>query len=220
MAEFRYDPFNNNFGVFESSKPTTQLTTDNMPLLREPLDISEWSEGISTSGTPIVKRNLPTSSREDKVYQVPGFEAPREESYQSSGSLSGKKKEAMEFFQSKGLSAMHSAAIVGNLMLESGGLNHKAVNPKSGAYGYAQWLGSRQKKLFAKYGKNPTAQQQLEFIWEELNTDEKSAFNKLLSTTTLKDATDSFMRHFERPSSSEMKQSFNKRFKYAGELVS
>jgi hypothetical protein len=29
-----------------------------MPLMNEPLDISDWAEGVSSSGTPIVKDNL------------------------------------------------------------------------------------------------------------------------------------------------------------------
>jgi hypothetical protein len=45
--------------------------------------------------------------------------------------------------------------LVGNLIRESS-LNPGAVNKTSGAYGIAQWLGSRKKSLFSKYGKNPT----------------------------------------------------------------
>ena len=140
--------------------------------------------------------------------------------------LQGSKKRAMEFFKSKKdsngkqiLTDYQIAGIVGNLMGESK-LNAKAVNPTSGAFGYAQWLGDRKKKLFAKYGNNPTEEQQLEFIWEELNTSEKRAFEELLQTKTVDGAINSFMRHFERPSQKEMAQSIRNRLKYGRELLS
>ena len=140
--------------------------------------------------------------------------------------LQGSKKRAMEFFKSKKdsngkqiLTDYQIAGIVGNLMGESK-LNAKAVNPTSGAFGYAQWLGDRKKKLFAKYGNNPTEEQQLEFIWEELNTSERRAFEELLQTKTVDGAINSFMRHFERLSQKEMAQSIRNRLKYGRELLS
>jgi hypothetical protein len=42
----------------------------------------------------------------------------------------------MEFFKNKGLSSIHSAGIVGNLLMESS-LNPNAVNPSSKAFGIA-----------------------------------------------------------------------------------
>jgi hypothetical protein len=44
-----------------------------------------------------------------------------------------------------------------------------AVNPTSGAYGLGQWLGARKKGLFAKYGKAPSAAQQLEYLMSEID---------------------------------------------------
>ena len=133
--------------------------------------------------------------------------------------LQGSKKRAMEFFQAKGLSPHQAAGIIGNLMGESR-LNPEAINPTSKAFGIAQWLGDRKKKLFAKYGEKPTFDQQLEFLWDELNTTEKNAFNKLLQTTSVEEATNSFMKHFERPSQREMAQSISNRIKYGKELFS
>lgn len=140
--------------------------------------------------------------------------------------LSGNKKHIADFFRSKVddngkqiLSDFQIAGIVGNLTGESK-LNPEAVNPTSKAYGIAQWLGSRKEKLFAKYGQNPNLDQQLEFLWDELKTTEKTAFNKLLQTTSLEEATNSFMKHFERPSQREMAQSISNRIKYGKELLS
>ena len=132
--------------------------------------------------------------------------------------LKGNKKKAMKFFYSKGFSPHQAAGIVGNFIGESN-LDPNAVNPSSGAFGLAQWLGSRKKKLISKYGKNPTFDQQLEFAWEELNGDEKFALNKLLQTQSVDEAVNSFMQHFERPSKREMAQSIGSRLKYGRDLL-
>ena len=119
---------------------------------------------------------------------------------------------ALNFFRNKGLSDAQARGIVGNLMQESRG-NYTAINKSSKAFGLAQWLGPRKEKLIQKYGPNPTVQQQLEFIWEELNTTENKAFQKLLNTNTISDATKVFAKHFERAGNNEM--NMNKRIKFA-----
>lgn len=118
----------------------------------------------------------------------------------------------LNFFMNKGLSENQSRGILGNLMQESRG-NHTITNKTSGAFGLAQWLGPRKQRLIAKYGNNPTVEQQLNFIWEELNTTENKAFQKLLNTNTISDATRAFATHFERGASHEM--AMNKRIKFA-----
>lgn len=212
MPDYRYNPIENNFTTYEAVEtPKVEL---NLPLMSSPLDISDWSTGISENGTPIVKSNLPKMTDSGTVAE---FNPPTEEattSYSVSTNNSGNKKKAMDFFMSKGLAAHQAAGIVGNLMGESN-LNHTAVNKSSGAYGIAQWLGSRKTALFNKYGKNPTFEQQLDFLWDELQSTEKRAFNSLKSAKTLEAATDSFMRTFERPSEKEMAESISKRIKHA-----
>lgn len=118
----------------------------------------------------------------------------------------------LAFFKNKGLSEAQARGILGNLMQESRG-DHSIVNKHSGAYGLAQWLGPRKQTLMAKYGSNPTLEQQLEFIWEELNTTEKRAKQKLLETTNVADATRSFAQYYERPGKNEM--NIEKRIQYA-----
>ena len=102
------------------------------------------------------------------------------------------------------------SGIVGNLMQESN-MNPSIVNKSSGAFGLAQWLDPRKKKLFQKYGTNPSFEQQLDFIWDELNTSEISAFKHLLNTKTSDEAADSIMNMFERPSKKERNESEGKR---------
>ena len=209
MPDYRYNPIENNFTTYQAVEtPKVEL---NLPLMSSPLDISDWSTGISENGTPIVKSNLPRMTDSGTIAE---FNPPTEESYSVSTNNTGNKKKAMDFFMSKGLPAHQAAGIVGNLMGESN-LNHTAVNKSSGAYGIAQWLGPRKTALFNKYGKNPTFEQQLDFLWDELQSTEKRALNSLKSAKTLEAATDSFMRTFERPSETEMANSISKRIKYA-----
>ena len=124
-------------------------------------------------------------------------------------------QKVLDFFQNKGLSENQSRGILGNLMQESRG-NHNAVNSSSGAFGIAQWLGPRKQKLMQRYGYNPTVQQQLEFIWEELNTTEINAFQKLLNTNTIADATKVFAQNFERAGKNEMNMNNRIRFAHQG----
>lgn len=45
--------------------------------------------------------------------------------------------------------------------------DHSIVNPTSGAFGIGQWLGPRKKELFRRFGRNPSMEQQLDFlVWE------------------------------------------------------
>lgn len=127
----------------------------------------------------------------------------------SNGSL---QQYIVSFFKNKGLTDNQARGILGNLMQESRG-NHAITNKTSGAFGLAQWLGPRKQRLIQKYGQNPTIQQQLEFIWEELNTTESKAFQQLLNTKTIADATRAFAQHFERAGKNEM--NMNKRIKFA-----
>lgn len=94
---------------------------------------------------------------------------------------------ALQYFIGKGLTQEQAAGLVGNLQRESG-LNYKAINPNGGAVGIAQWLGSRKKKLFEKYGKNPTFDDQLDYVWYELNTTHKNGLRKLKESKTVDDA--------------------------------
>lgn len=212
MVDLQYDFLNNAFTVFKPVQtPEVKL---NMPLL-EDYDISDWASGITSTGVPIAKgadSNSPTITFDNpEEYH---FEQPSE----MNPDLDTNKKKAMQFFQSKGLKAYQAAGIVGNLLGESS-LNPNAVNSTSKAYGIAQWLGDRKKKLFSKYGNKPTFDQQLEFIWEELNNNEKNAFEKLLGTKSVEEATNSFMKHFERPSTREMAQSITNRIKHSKSLL-
>lgn len=214
---YQYNPLENGFTTFESvENPTVEIQLPTMP---EPLNLSNNFQKIGEDGIPLAqnKININFNSKHEDPIQTQNYE--EQSSSKVNSNISGRKKQAMEFFQSKGLAPHQAAGIVGNLMGESN-LNPTAVNPSSKAYGIAQWLGSRKKKLFSKYGNNPSFEQQLDFVWDELNGDERNAFDKLLQTQSAKEATNSFMKHFERPSQREMAQSIATRIKYSESLLS
>ena len=218
----------NPFQDFNSAIFTKYVSSEPKEVkLKDPFDnvtdISDWASNILPNGNILTSPNTPEAAKAfDASFMNDMAQTHSEPSqditYNTKQDLQGAKKKAMEFFQSKGLSPHHAAGIVGNLLGESK-LNHQAINPTSKAFGIAQWLGDRKKKLFKKYGENPTFDQQLEFVWEELNSSEKSAFDKLLQTKSVEEATNSFMKHFERPSQREMAQSINNRIKFSRDLL-
>ena len=105
-------------------------------------------------------------------------------------------RQALSFFMNKGLSKAAASGLVGNLMRESN-LNPNAVNPNGGAYGLAQWLGPRQKELFKLYGNHPTFDQQLDYIWRELNTTHKKGLQMLKASKTTDDAARNTFGYYE-----------------------
>lgn len=108
----------------------------------------------------------------------------------------GDAEKAMRYFMGKGMARHQAAGLVGNLVRESG-LNPDVINKTSGAYGIAQWLGPRKKKLFAKYGNKPTLDQQLEFVWDELNDTHKSGLRHLMAAKTAEEAARMGMGYYE-----------------------
>ena len=53
----------------------------------------------------------------------------------------------------------------------------------------------------------------MEYLWEELNTTEKRALNKLRKASTVEEATEIFMNEFERPN--KKYANLEKRIRYA-----
>lgn len=116
---------------------------------------------------------------------------------------------AYNYFVMRGWSPEQAAGIVGNLAVES-------FNPRTGqaldptvtgdngtAFGIAQWRGERQRNLanFAEANglDYRSLEGQLGFVDHELRTTEKRAGDRLRSAKTPQEATDIFMRHYERP---------------------
>lgn len=125
--------------------------------------------------------------------------------------------EIVNFFINKGLTKNQAKGIYGNIMQESGGKHNIVSRDGHNSYGLAQWTGARKARLFSKYGTNPTINQQLEYLWEELNGSEKDALDALRSTSSVEDATKIFMQKFERPAN--WAANLKNRLKYANSVV-
>ncbi len=104
-----------------------------------------------------------------------------------------------------GWSPAQAAGIAGSFMQESGG-DAGAVNPKSGAYGLGQWLGSRVKDFKEFSGKDlkgSSLDEQLAFFNYETTHKEKRAGDMLRAARTAADAANIHSKYYERPGAEE-----------------
>jgi tape measure domain-containing protein len=126
------------------------------------------------------------------------------------------------FFKSKGFTNEQSAGWVGNLKHESG-LDPARYQEGGGpGRGLAQWeVGGRfeeLKKFAAARGKSwDDLQVQLDFIWEELQTTEKEAYDSIKRATSVVSATKLISRDYERPNPDYA--SNDKRLEYAQKVL-
>jgi tape measure domain-containing protein len=138
--------------------------------------------------------------------------------------LSGKDNEAkiFNFFKEKGFTNEQAAGWVGNLKHESG-LDPARYQEGGGpGRGLAQWeVGGRfeeLKKFAASQGKTwDDLQVQLDFIWKELQTTEKEAYDSIKRATSVVSATKLISRDYERPNPDYA--SNDKRLAYAQEVL-
>lgn len=124
---------------------------------------------------------------------------PENEVVWPSQKVSSETSEIVQYFMNKGLTENQARGIYGNIMQESGGKLSIVSKDGHGSYGLAQWTGDRKKRLFSMYGNKPTKQQQLDFLWWELNNTHIDALNALKRTSTIAEATKVFMDKFEKP---------------------
>lgn len=217
-----FEDFNPAFTKYRYLEPEVTKVED--PLF----GLSNLPEGyrLSSTGNYIAPANTPEAARAfdtsfiDKNAETHS-EPSQEITYTTKQDLQGNKKRAMEFFQSKGLNAHQAAGIVGNLIVESAGLNTTIKGDGGKAFGLAQWHPDRQKGLKALAQKRGTDisdfDTQLEYVWEELNSPGyKLALNGILNSRNAKEATTAFMKHFEKPGVPH----FEKRLKEAEALLS
>lgn len=225
-----YDPITDSFTEYTPIDYSSKKVKIDLPVLEKPLDAPSWVKGVTEDGKIEVEDNTPDTYNIFEESAKSHYDMTEEPKVVESSSVSpnnkGRQKQAMDYFLSKKdkngksiLTPFQAAGIVGNLMAESN-LDPNAVNPNSGAFGIAQWLGPRKKELHAKYGKNPTFEQQLEFIWYEFENSEKNAFKNLLASVDSKSATDVILDLFERPSKIEKDQSRERRRKFSRNLLS
>ena len=156
-------------------------------------------------------------SRNQKKEGFAGWNLPEQNTQDISDDRTPTSSQIVNFFMNKGLTKNQAKGIYGNIMQESGGKHNIVSRDGHNSYGLAQWTGTRKARLFSKYGTNPTVNQQLEYLWDELNSTEKSALNALRNTTTVEDATKVFMQKFERPAN--WAANFKNRLKHANSVA-
>ena len=107
-----------------------------------------------------------------------------------------------------GFSDIVCAGIMGNMMAECGGCWTSDLDwdvSSSSGYGMIQWLGGRKQQLFSIYGSNPSVENQLDFVKDELYgtngvtkqvTD--SQLDKIINAETPEDCAYAFACYYER----------------------
>lgn len=107
-----------------------------------------------------------------------------------------------------GFSDIVCAGIMGNMMAECGGCWTSDLDwdvSSSSGYGMIQWLGGRKNQLFSIYGSNPSIENQLNFMKDELYgtngvtkqvTD--SQLDKIMNAETPEDCAYAFACYYER----------------------
>ena len=218
-----YNPFedlNQLYTYYQPLKEAPKVTFES------PFGNIDFSEGFTQrNGTYIAPPNTPetqeyVTNNYDDLFEEMGnrhSEISDDSSKTVGKNVRGDKKKALEFFQSKGLNAFQAAGIVGNLIHESG-LNTTIKGDGGKAFGIAQWHPDRQKGLkeLAKLKGTDISDfdTQLEYVWQELNSTEKKALDKLLNSKNTQEATMAFMS-YERPGNPQ----FQKRLGYANGLL-
>lgn len=186
--------------------------------------IDDQAEVELADGTKlrIPKAVIPKGTKPGGDFQI---SPPQRRKAQAAGSV--RSKQAFQFFMDRGWGPTASAAIVGNLMQESGmGLSTKAVGDKGTAFGIGQWRGDRLANLRRRGGANwQDFETQLDFVDWELRNTEKAAGNKLANAQDLREATFA-MAGFERPAgwkgfggNPEEIHGWSNRFKFAERVL-
>jgi len=160
----------------------------------------------SQSASPTIGPQAPSSS---KPSQQQSSDATSDPNIQLSGS-SGAAKVYNYFWERLKTEGAFSgdlkcivSALVGNFQVESASdnINPQAFNGNDKgemSVGIAQWRGGKYDRITpmlnfcgggsASKGNLPPLEKQLDYIWHELHTSEKTAYNKLITSTNIQDA--------------------------------
>lgn len=127
-----------------------------------------------------------------------------------------------QYFVGKGFTPEQSAGIIGNLIHESGMDPNTRQNGGGPGRGLAQWEAGPNGRWvnLVQFARDQNRNEfdlmvQLDFIWFELQGSEKSAYEHLLETQTVEEATESFLDKYERAGDPAL----NARIDYARETL-
>lgn len=173
--------------------------------------LKKFFEGISA---PIewltnklgIKPSDPTSAKPaDQPATAPQAKSPAAVASSGKNTATGREL-AAKIYASGGWTKEQAAGIAGSFMQESGG-SATAVNKSSGAYGLAQWLGSRVKDFKEFAGKDLKASsldEQIAFFnYEVTKGKEQGAGKRLRAARTASEAAAAHSIYYERPGKEE-----------------
>ena len=133
---------------------------------------------------------------------------PDQPAKQTTTTSTGNPKIAMEFFLDHGWTPEQAAGLVANLQAES----YERIDPAAdyaGAYGIAQWRGSRKRDFEQEMGiplRGSSLEDQLKFVQHELNNKESKAGDLLKQATTAAEAAAIVDQFYERSGGAALKQ--------------
>lgn len=185
-----------------------------------PVDTTDFTKKAEIEPYDRMKQYFSNSEKKKETKKsednsVSGFQGWRYTAPTSNitGNNSEFRTKVFDYLKGKGLDNDYAVrGIYGNLMQESSGrIDNRGDGGSS--YGIAQWHNDRMNNLFNKYGSNPTLDNQLDYLWEELNGPYKKVLDQLRNSKSVEDATRIFQDQFERPDPKYA--NFNKRLNYA-----
>lgn len=113
-----------------------------------------------------------------------------------------------------GLSPEYAGAATSYMDMNESPQGAQSLNPSSGAYGRAQWLGPRKAALTSQYGPQPNDDQQAQFMKSELQGSERGTMDKLLAAQAAgkppEEAYRIWGQSYERPAPKELQLAFSR----------
>lgn len=156
----------------------------------------------ATSGSEI--GGPPVAPSQSSPQVAPRMDIPPDAAPGTQTAMTGPANQVYDRMIAEGMQPHQAAAIVGNLMQESGpGLNTGAVGDGGNSFGMAQWNGPRMQALQAFAGERGTdpsdLQTQIDFLVHEMQGPESAAFEAIKSAPDLESATLAASDRFWRP---------------------
>lgn len=186
-----------------------------------PLEETEWMkenkiniDDIRTAfpTTEITKKDPNAAPKEVSPDNKDKVKISHEASVKATDSLAKRgeqwrhRAEAMRYFIDQGCEDYQAAGLIGSFVIESGNISLPAdIHQHYGGpgRGIAQWEGGRRVALMAFAKQKGTSwtdfDTQLDFVMKEFNTNERRAYNWLMSTDNVTEATNAVLNGYERP---------------------
>lgn len=198
-ALFRGNPFGTSPTLFPQQGANEPLAAYGpralfeLPVRALDIGVRDAAQGITELGRTLFETPAAKQERVSKGQSQPAAD-------QASPGGGGLPQDIVGFFKNKGYTVEQAQGIAAGIMSESGG-DPNAFNPAgggNGAFGLGQWRGDRLAGLRARYGPNPTKQQQLEYLDYELRGGDRGGAS-VLAQKTPEGVLSTYLADFMRP---------------------